>query len=210
MEAFDMRNPAVLAWRSHVALAELGLGRREEAQELAREEVELARAWGAPRAIAVALRTRGLAEGGSEGIETLRESLSVLESSSAKLERARTMVELGAALRRANARVEARELLKEGLDLAVRSGAQPLVGRAEEELAATGARPRRRLISGVESLTASERRVARFAAEGLSNKDIAQTLFVTTKTVEVHLSNVYRKLGIGSRSELPQALGESA
>jgi DNA-binding CsgD family transcriptional regulator len=210
MEAFDMRNPAVLAWRSHVALAELGLGRREEALELAREEVELARAWGAPRAIAVALRTRGLAEGGSEGIETLRESLLVLESSSAKLERARTMVELGAALRRANARVEARELLKEGLDLAVRSGAQPLVGRAEEELAATGARPRRRLISGVESLTASERRVARFAAEGLSNKDIAQTLFVTTKTVEVHLSNVYRKLGIGSRSELPQALGESA
>ena len=87
---------------------------------------------------------------------------------------------------------------------------QPLVGRAEEELAATGARPRRRLISGVESLTASERRVARFAAEGLSNKDIAQTLFVTTKTVEVHLSSVYRKLGIGSRSELPQALGESA
>jgi DNA-binding NarL/FixJ family response regulator len=92
----------------------------------------------------------------------------------------------------------------------VRSGAQPLVDRAEEELAATGARPRRLLLSGVESLTASERRVARFAADGLSNKDIAQALFVTTKTVEVHLSNVYRKLGIGSRSELPQALGGEA
>jgi DNA-binding NarL/FixJ family response regulator len=116
------------------------------------------------------------------------------------------MVELGAALRRANKRAEARELLKEGIDLAVRCSSQPLVEHAEAELAATGARPRRLLLSGVESLTASERRVADFAAKGLSNKDIAQTLFVTTKTVEVHLSNVYRKLGIGSRNDLPQAL----
>jgi class 3 adenylate cyclase/DNA-binding CsgD family transcriptional regulator len=210
MEAFEMRNPAVLAWRSHLALALLGLGRRDEALELARDEVELAQAWGAPRPLGVALRVLGLAQGGAEGIETLRESLIVLERSSAKLERARTMVELGAALRRANARVEARELLKEGLDIAVRSGSQPLVEQAEAELAATGARPRRLLLSGVESLTASERRVARFAAEGLSNKDIAQKLFVTTKTVEVHLSSVYRKLGIGSRTELPQALGGNA
>jgi DNA-binding NarL/FixJ family response regulator len=149
-------------------------------------------------------------EGGAEGIETLRESLAVLEGSSARLERARTLVELGAALRRSNQRADARELLKQGLDLAVRSRALPLVERAEQELAATGARPRRLLLSGVESLTASERRVAGFAAEGLSNKDIAQALFVTTKTVEVHLSNVYRKLGIGSRSELPQALGGEA
>ena len=210
MEAFEMRNPAVVAWRSHLALALLALDRRDEALELAREEVELARTWGSPRPIGVALRARGLAEGGAEGIETLRESLAVLEGSSAKLERARSLVELGAALRRANQRADARELLKEGLDIAVRSGSQPLVERAEEELAATGARPRRLLLSGVESLTASERRVARFAADGLSNKDIAQALFVTTKTVEVHLSNVYRKLGIGSRSELPQALGGEA
>jgi class 3 adenylate cyclase/DNA-binding CsgD family transcriptional regulator len=210
MELFDMRNPAVLAWRSHLALALFGLERRDEALELAREEVELAKAWGAPRPVGIALRTLGVVEGGSEGIETLRASLSVLEGSTAKLERARTLVELGSAVRRANSRADARELLKSGLDLAVRSGAQPLIARAEEELAATGARPRRRLLSGVESLTASERRVARFAAEGLSNKDIAQALFVTTKTVEVHLSNAYRKLGIGSRNELPQTLGGEA
>jgi DNA-binding NarL/FixJ family response regulator len=208
MEAFEIRNPAVLAWRSHLALALLGLDRRDEALELVREEVELARAWGSPRPIGVALRVRGIAEGGAEGIETLRESLTVLRSSSARLELARTLVELGAALRRANQRAEARELLREGLDLAVRSRAMPLVERGEQELAATGARPRRLLLSGVESLTASERRVASFAAEGLSNKDIAQALFVTTKTVEVHLSNVYRKLGIASRGELPEALGE--
>ena len=210
MEAFEMHNPAVLAWRSHLALALLGLDRRDEALELAREEVELARAWGSPRPIGVALRARGLAEGGAEGIETLRESVDVLQGSSARLELARSLVELGVALSRSNERAEARELLREGLDLAVRSGALPLVERAELELTATGERPRRLLLSGVESLTASERRVARFAAEGLSNKDIAQALFVTTKTVEVHLGNVYRKLGIGSRTELPQALGEEA
>jgi DNA-binding CsgD family transcriptional regulator len=207
MEAFEIRNPAVVAWRSHLALALLGCGKHDEALDLAREEVELARSWGAPRPIGVALRSRGLAEGGDEGIETLRESVAVLEGSSARLEHARSLVELGAALGRANQRTEARELLRQGLDLAVRSGAKPLVERAEQELAATGARPRRLLLSGIESLTASERRVAGFAAEGLSNKDIAQALFVTTKTVEVHLSNVYRKLGIGSRNELPEALG---
>ncbi len=210
MEAFEICNPAVVAWRSHLALALLALDRRQEALELARKEVEITRSWGAPRPIGVALRVQGLAEGGAQGIETLRESLAVLEGSSAQLERARTVVELGAALRRANSRAEARELLREGLDFAVRCGSQPLVEQAEAELAATGARPRRLLLSGVESLTASEKRVAKFAAEGLSNKDIAQALFVTTKTVEVHLSNVYRKLGIGSRTELPQALGGQA
>ncbi|MFL5940457.1 MAG: AAA family ATPase [Gaiellaceae bacterium] len=210
MEAFQMWNPAVVAWRSHLALALLGLDRRDEALELAQQEVEAARTWGAPRTIGVALRVQGLAEGGAEGIESLRESLEVLKGSSAQLERARTLIELGAALRRANARAEARELLREGLDFAVRCGSSPLVEQAEAELAATGARPRRLLLSGVESLTASEKRVAKFAAEGLSNKDIAQALFVTTKTVEVHLSNVYRKLGIGSRTELPQALGGEA
>src|SRR5205823_2919990 len=92
MEAFELRNPAVVAWRSHLALALLGLDRRDEALELAREELELAREWGAPRPIGVALRVLGLAQGGEEGIATLRESLEVLERSSAKLERARSLV----------------------------------------------------------------------------------------------------------------------
>jgi DNA-binding CsgD family transcriptional regulator len=206
MEAFELRNPAVLAWRSHLALTLLALDRRDEALELAREEVELAREWGAPRPIGVALRVQGLAEGGETGTTLLRESLEVLARSSAKLERARTMVDLGAALRRAGNDAEARELLKDGLDLAVRSGAQPLVEQAESELAATGERPKRLHLSGVEALTASERRVADFAAAGLSDKDIAQALFLTTKAVERHLSDVYSKLGIGSRTDLSQEL----
>ena len=210
MERFEMRNPSVVAWRSHLALALLELDRRAEAHSLAREEVELARSWGAPRPVGVALRALGMAQGGADGIATLRESLAVLEGSSARLERARTLVELGGALRRAGEGTEALGLLKGGLDLAVGTGARPLVSLAEEELAAIGERPRREEPSGVESLTAGERRVARFAADGLSDKDIAQALFVTTKTVEVHLGNVYRKLGIGSRGELPAALGGEA
>src|SRR5439155_22258106 len=120
MEAFDMRNPAVLAWRSHLALALLGLGRRDEALELARQEIELARAWGAPRPLGVALRTLGFAEDGEDGIATLRDSLAVLDSSSAKLELGRTLVQLGAFLRSAGRGREAEQLLKRGLDLALR------------------------------------------------------------------------------------------
>jgi len=81
-----------------------------------------------------------------------------------------------------------------------------LVERANEELAATGARPRKILLTGLDSLTASERRIAQLAADELSNREIAQALFVTVKTVEVHLSNVYRKLEIGSRRQLASAL----
>jgi DNA-binding NarL/FixJ family response regulator len=116
------------------------------------------------------------------------------------------MLELGAVLRRAGKDAEASELLQEGLDLAVRAGSQPLVEQAETELAATGARPERLLLSGVESLTASERRVADFAVGGLSSKDIAQALFLTTKAVEEHLNDVYNKLGIDSLSALSQEL----
>jgi DNA-binding CsgD family transcriptional regulator len=210
MEAFKMKNPAVLAWRSHLALPLLELGRRDEALELAREEVELARAWGAPRPIGVALRTRGVAEGGAEGIATLREALAALESSSAKLERARTLVELGAALQRDDQRSEARELLGEGLELADRSGAVPLAERAESELAATGARPRRRVLSGMESLTPNERRIVELAAGSMTDRDIAQALVVTTKTVEEHLGSAYRKLGVASRDQLEEALGAPA
>ena len=210
MESFGMRNPAMLAWRSHLSLALLKLGRRDEALELARQEVELARAWGAPRAIGVALRTRGEAEGGEDGIATLRESLAVLEGSSAKLERARTLVVLGSALRAADERDEARDLLRRGLELAVRTGSQPLVDDAHAALSATGEKPGELVLSGAESLTPSERHVAEMAAENMTDKDIAQALFVTTKTVEEHLTNIYRKLGVASRAQLGEALSVAA
>ena len=133
----------------------------------------------------------------------------MLEPSQARLEHARALVELGAALRRGNRRSESREPLRRGLELATDCGAAPLAERAETELLATGARPRRVALSGVDSLTPSERRVAEMAAEGGTNREIAQALFVTPKTVEVHLSSAYRKLGISSRRQLASALAAS-
>jgi DNA-binding CsgD family transcriptional regulator len=123
------------------------------------------------------------------------------------LEYARVLVDLGAALRRGNSRSEAREYLREGGELARRCGATAIVARADAELAATGAHPRTVMLSGLDSMTASERRVAQMASEERSNKEIAQTLFVTVKTVEQHLSRVYRKLDISSRRQLAGALG---
>jgi DNA-binding CsgD family transcriptional regulator len=82
------------------------------------------------------------------------------------------------------------------------AGATALRRQATDELAATGGRPRNTRSTGVEALSPSERRIARLAAEGNSNRDIAQALFVTTTTVEVHLSACLRKLGITSRTEL--------
>jgi DNA-binding CsgD family transcriptional regulator len=130
----------------------------------------------------------------------------VLESSNCRLEHAHALLELGACLRRSNQRANAREPLRVALDVAHRCGATPLTARAERELLATGARPRRELLSGVDALTASELRVAELAARGLSNPEIAQRLFVTRKTIETHLGHVYLKLGIESREHLTDAL----
>ena len=199
-------NPTGEPWRSGAAEGLRLLGRSDEARALAEEELALARRWGDPNSIGASLRVLGLVEGGKTGIALLREAVEVLAGSEARLKHARALVDLGAALRRANKRTEARERLREGVDLARKLGAFGLAGRANDEIAATGARPRKALQTGLDALTASERRVAQLAAEGMSNKEIAQTLFVTIKTVEVHLSHAYRKLEISSRAQLDKTL----
>jgi len=158
-----------------------------------------------------ALRVRGLVAGDSaERLGLLREAAHAFEGSPVLLWRAEALVDLGAALHANGNGDEARKVLAQGLDLADRAGANPLARRAEVELARTGARPRRRSLTGVASLTASERRVAGMAAAGRSNKEIAQALFVTLRTVEMHLSRTYTKLEISSRRELPEALAATA
>jgi DNA-binding CsgD family transcriptional regulator len=189
-----------------MALALLSAGEPEDAQKLAQEELELARAFGAPRTLGMALRAAGIVTGGQGGRDLLDEAVSVLEYSPAALEHARALADFGAALRRANRRSEAREPLRRALDLATRCGADLLAARAWEELAATGARPRKAHLTGVEALTASERRIADMAAKGMSNPEIAQALFLTRRTVETHLTHVYQKLEIASRDQLPAAL----
>jgi DNA-binding CsgD family transcriptional regulator len=199
-------NPGTAPWRSWAAEGLRLLDRNDEARVLAAEELAIARRWGDPQVIGAALRVLGLVEGGQAGIGPLSEAVEVLAGSEARLEYARALVDLGAALRRENRRTEARQRLREGVELALRCGAFGLAGRANEEIAATGARPRTALQTGLDALTTSERRVGQLAAEGMTNKEIAQTLFVTIKTVEVHLSHAYRKLEISSRAQLENAL----
>jgi DNA-binding CsgD family transcriptional regulator len=192
--------------RSGAALALLRLGRRQDACQLAEAELADVRVFGAPRALGVALRAAGLARGGQEGLALLRDSVAALDRSPALLERARSLAELGAALRRDGQRAAARDPLARALDLAARCGARPLAARAHEELKAAGARPRRPWRTGVEALTPSELRVARLAAEGRSNREIACELYVTLKAIEGHLAHAYAKLGIEGRSQLARAL----
>jgi DNA-binding CsgD family transcriptional regulator len=199
-------NPAAIPWRSAAALSHSALGDSEAARRLAGAEIGLARRWGAAREIGVALRAAGLAEGGERGIELLTEAVIVLRGSTARLELARALLDLGAAHRRAGARGTARDLLRESLDLAHGLGGHALAGRARDELVAAGGRPRRDAIRGRDSLTPSELRVAELAAAGRTNRQIAQALFVTQRTVENHLTSTYAKLGITARPELGAAL----
>ena len=195
--------------RSGAALALSRLGEHERARELAEAELADVRVFGAPRALGIALRAAGLAHGGPEGRALLEESVAVLDRSPALLERARSLAELGAALRRDGQRAAAREPLGRALELAARCGARPLADRARDELRATGARPRRPWRTGVDALTPSELRVARLAADGRSNREIAAELYVTLKASEGHLAHAYAKLGIQGRDQLPPALGRA-
>jgi DNA-binding CsgD family transcriptional regulator len=203
-------SPSYLPWRSEAALACLALGDHESAARLAAEELELARAFGAPRTLGVSMRAAGVVAGGDRGEALLREAIDALERGDARLERARALADLGSLLRRRNRRTEARELLREALDAAHRAGARSLAEYAETELRATGARPRRVVLTGLDSLTPSERRIAELASQGLTNREIAQTLFITARTVEGHLTSVFRKLRVESRDQLPAALGHGA
>jgi DNA-binding CsgD family transcriptional regulator len=199
-------NPSVAPWRSGAALALAAIGDTTAAERLAADEVEQARRIGTPRALGMALRACGMIAGGERGVALLREAVDVLRHSQGRLERARAHVELGAAIRRRGRRGEARQELSEGYALAAQCGSQQLTARARTELAAAGARPRRSALVGVAALTPSERRVATMAAAGTMNREIAQTLFVTEKTVETHLSHAYAKLNVRSRLELEAAL----
>ena len=197
------------SWRSTLALM-LGPTERDEALALVGAELADARRAGQPRRIGVALRALGALEQSSDaGRARLQEAVSVLADSPARLEHARALVELGAALRRHGDRAAARAPLRDGLDLAARCGAIRLAERARTELAATGARPRREHITGRDALTPSEQRVALMAAEGRTSQEIAEALFVTTKTIDAHLNHTYTKLAINSRKQLAAALARA-
>jgi DNA-binding CsgD family transcriptional regulator len=198
----EIRDVGYLHARAGAAQALLRLGEREHARDVAQAELADVKVFGAPRALGIALRVAGLAEGGSKGLELLDSSAATLRRSRALLERAHSLAELGAALRRDGRRSAAREPLAEALDLAARCGARPLAVRVREELKATGARPRREWRTGLEALSPRELRVVQLAVEGRTNREIAYQLYVTLKTIEGHLARAYTKLGIERRGQL--------
>jgi DNA-binding CsgD family transcriptional regulator len=204
--AWGVENPAMMPWRSQLAVALAARGELTEAQRLASVELELAHRWGAPRPIGIALHAAGVAAG-RDGGPSLSRAVEVLRGADAPLELARALAELGSLARRTGNRKRARELLRESLDIAHHCGAIAVARRSRRELRVAGARPRRDALRGRDALTASELRVAQMAAEGMTNRAIAQALFVTRRTVELHLTNVYTKLGV-SRADLSTALHE--
>ena len=185
------------------------LGDAGAAADLLARTLEIARCWGTPRAMGEAQRIQAHLASGADAIDLLRGAIDLLERSPARLEQARALIDLGGALRRAGYRREARQPLREGYELALDCGADTLTETARVELAASGVRLRRRALSGIDSLTTSERRIADMAAADASNAESAQALFITVKTVEMHLTHAYSKLDITKRTQLARSLGDA-
>ena len=195
-------------WKAHAAPALAALGQHEMAVKLAREQVAAARRFGAPGALGMSLRAAALAVGGGEALGLLQEAVAVLEHSAARLELAHALADLGAELSRSGRRREGRDAARRAAKLAGQCGAIALAERAMAGLHAGPGRRARMELTGPAALTAAEWRVCRQAAEGHTNREVAQALFLTEKTIERHLSSAYQKLGIRSRFQLPAAIGE--
>jgi DNA-binding NarL/FixJ family response regulator len=203
-----IHHPGLAAWRVDAGAALVGLGDAAGARRLAEEHLELAERVGLPGPRGAGLRALARTAGREESIALLGRAVELLGDSPAQLEHVRALVDLGAALRRANRRGDARQALTRAAGLADRGGMRLLAGRARTELRAAGARPRRTALSGVDALTAAEHRVATLAARGHSNREIAQQLYVTRRTVETHLTHVFQKLDLATRAELGVRFGD--
>jgi DNA-binding CsgD family transcriptional regulator len=195
-------------WRAHAAAAAAALGDKQLATRLAREQLAAARRVGTPAALGLSLRTAAPAIGGDEGLALLREAVAVLERSAARLELAHALADLGAELSRSGLRTEGRDAQRRAISLAGQCGAVALAESAMAGLHAGPGRRARMELTGPGALTAAEWRVCRQAADGQTNREVAQALFVTEKTVERHLSSAYQKLGIRSRFQLASAIGQ--
>ena len=193
-------------WRALVAPALASLGETARATELAREQLETARRVGAPGALGRSLRAAALATENGERLPLLEEAVAVLEPSPSRLDLAHVLADLGAELNRLGRRREGREVERRAIKLAGDCGAAALAERARVELQAGPGRRARAELTGPNALTAAEWRVCRQAVEGRTNREIAETLFVTEKTIERHLSSAYQKLEIRSRFQLAAAI----
>ncbi|HTZ87711.1 MAG TPA: AAA family ATPase [Solirubrobacteraceae bacterium] len=184
----------------------LRVGRERDAARIAGTFIAQAAAKGQPWSLARAARCRGMLADADELDAPFQEALRLHELTPDVFETARTQLAYGARLRRARKRILAREQLREAARVFERLGAQSWLEQAHTELSATGETARRRDPSTLDELTPQELRIARLLAEGRTTREAAAAIFLSPKTVEYHLGNVYRKLGIKSREELAVAL----
>jgi DNA-binding CsgD family transcriptional regulator len=202
LDAMGLVSPGFISWRAPAAVAAEQLGRHDEAVRLVEADLLLARRAGIARSIGVALRAAAAIGPASAAVALLEESVTALQSTAGKLELARSFTDLGVVLRRSGRSAAAREPLGRALDLATAAGAEPLARQAADELRAAGSRPRRARRTGFDALTPTERRIAELVARQRTNSQIAQDLYITTKTVEWHLSNAFQKLNVSNRQQL--------
>jgi DNA-binding CsgD family transcriptional regulator len=206
----DDDNPDVIPWRTAAALAAVRQGHRVEGTALAREHLTIAGAAGVAYPIALGLRTLATVDAHTDRASLLRQALDELDGVPAARLKAQIETDLAGLLLLAGDRGGAPEglvLLRGAETYAGNENLWPLLGRVRRLLGRMGEDPRPVLGETLASLTAAEQRVARLAATGLTNREIADQLVVTVKAVEWHLSHVYRKLGIHSRGALAASLG---
>ena len=203
-----VHHPAVASWRVDDSEALIALGAREAAHELAQEHLALAEQTGQPAPRCAGLRAVARTLDPGQAVPLLEQAVELVAGGPARLEHARALLDLGSALRRTNRRSTAVDQLRQALDLAERGGMRRLADRAKAELRAAGSRPRRSAVTGIESLTPAERQVASLAEAGYANREIAQHLYVTRRTVETHLTHAFAKLGISSRADLARLFAD--
>jgi DNA-binding CsgD family transcriptional regulator len=199
-------NPVFQPWWAEAAVVCAAEKCPERARDAVDHGTELARRWGTPRALGLAALARGVITPGQEGIGLLTESVERLSGSPARAEHARAEFLLGGALLDTGDARGAREHLRAAADLAQGCGALALAKDARRRLVSAGGRMREITASPVDLLTGTERKVAGLAAGGAGNREIAESLFVTVRTVEMHLTSVYRKLSVSQRAGLPSVL----
>ncbi|WP_320064961.1 ATP-binding protein [Micromonospora sp. RTGN7] len=200
-------NPAINPWLMDTAVGLAQLGHDSQAQVIARRQVASARGWGGARLLGQSLHTLAQLEPNEDdALQLMQEAVSAFEGSYFHLDLGRTLVDLGRAQTRAGRQRDARDSFRRGLDMAHRCGAEMLAEQAHVDLVRSGGRPRRRAQSGRDALTPTEERIAQMVVGGKTNREIAQDLFVSLRTIELHLTNIYRKFRILGRSELVAAM----
>jgi DNA-binding NarL/FixJ family response regulator len=208
-EEQGVEDPAMLEWQPDLIEAYVRSGRSERARSAAEVLTKQARNSQGVWANAVAARCRGLLALDADFEEHFAEASAWHARTTMPFEHARTLLCLGERRRRVGRRVDSREPLREALEIFERLGAQPWAERARRELRAAGETvgPSPRGGRLADRLTEHELRVAAAVAQGASNREVAANLFVSPKTVDFHLRQIYRKLGISSRTKLAAALG---